>query len=124
MARLTTIKRDKDIARLKSSPLVKRGGVYINYSYDDESSDLQVAIRVGRCHRKAVERNRIRRWVKEALRAWIKESGFTKSRFGLKLLVSVGVKDKEVDYAYIKKLLNELLTQIVEEYAQGTDKGN
>ncbi len=114
------IKKDKEIARLKSSDLAKKGGFYVNYAYDSSHpGQLMVAIRIGRCHRKAVERNKFRRWIKEILRWWLKESDFKHRKFGLNLLVSVGVKDKSVSFSYVKETLTEILDDIVKRYAEG-----
>ncbi len=112
------IKKDKEIARLKRSDLVRSCGIYINYVYQPEyPGKVRVAIRVGRCHRKAVERNRIRRWIKEILRAWVKEDPLN-GEIGLDLLINVGIKECPVSFSYLRDVLRRLLDLIVKRYVE------
>ncbi len=113
MVRLCFIKKDKEIARLRQGNLVKGGGVYINYLLSPGDSVLAVAIRVGRCHRRAVERNKIRRRIKEILRFWLKVNADLLKGKRLSLLINVGIKDKEADFGYLKQLLSELLEKVI-----------
>jgi len=116
---LGKIKRDKEIARLKASDLAQKGGFYVNYAYNlSAPGRLRVVIRIGRCHRKAVERNKIRRWIKESLHWWIKESDFRSKKFGLDLLISVGVKDKLVNFSYTKGILTDILNEIITKHVE------
>ena len=118
------LKRDKLFARLKDSSLAKRGGIYLYYAVlsPDELKDwgiigsegeFLVGIRIGRCHRKAVERNKIRRRVKEALRSIL--SSVSCGEKVCLFLISVGIKDKEPSYKYIEGILKELLTGVFKE---------
>ena len=114
-----SIKKDKTIARLKNTHLVKRDGVYINFLLEEENTsksepeyDVMVAIRVSKSCGNAVKRNKIKRWVREALRAWIAETEIEKRLF---LLINIGIKDRETDFREIKGIIYDLLGQIFKE---------
>ncbi len=116
MALIRAIKRDREVARLRRGSLVEASGVRIYYIYlpreGQESPALEVAIRVSkRCHRGSVERNRVRRWVREALREWVKDSRIPEGK-RLLLLITVCIKERPVDFHRIRGTLRDLLGQV------------
>ncbi len=116
MSLFRAIKRDKTVAQLRNSFLTCRGGVFIYWQRgmcDNERFVVEVAIRIGRCHKKAVERNKIRRWVREALRGWIRERYNKFLGNKLQLLINVGVREKDrFNFWYIRGVLYSLLDAI------------
>ncbi len=116
MALIRPIKKDREVARLRQGPLVGTSGVRIRYLYlpreGQEGPAVGVAIRVSkRCHRGSVERNRIRRWVREALREWFKARQIPEGK-RLLLLITVCVRGGSVDFHWIRGTLGDLLGQV------------
>lgn len=124
------IKKDRIFARLKESSLAQRGGLYLYYEIVDPNSfvdlrvlwdeDVLIGIRVGRCHKKAVERNRLRRWVKEIFREYFRDFDTRGNRY--LFLVSVGIKDRPLRFGDVKQILEGLISDIIKDVVPEGDK--
>ncbi len=111
---------------------MQRGGVYLYYEIvgPDEfdewgisggKEEVLLGIRVGRCHKKAVERNKLRRWVKEIFRGYFRDFDARGERY--LFLVSIGIKDRPLCFGDVKQILKELLSDVIKGAVPDRNKG-